>query len=77
MLSDDVEMLMCHCRNSLHANGELLGAMTRIKKDVEELAQLSHNSVSTPCPAFQPCRVCQISSSSVCGTVPCTIARHA
>lgn len=36
MLSDDVEMLMCHCRNSLSANGELLGAITRIKTALAE-----------------------------------------
>ena len=39
MLSDDVEMLMCHCRNSLSANGELLGAMTRVKNTLESFQQ--------------------------------------
>lgn len=43
MLADDIEMLMCHCRNSLSANGELLGAMTRIKNFVDEAQKTPTN----------------------------------
>ena len=68
MLSDDVEMLMCHCRNSLSANGELLGAMTRIKSALESCQQSGEAPVQqtngaepteiTPDYSNHPCVVC-------------------
>ena len=39
MISDDIKLLMGHCKCSLSANGDLLGAMMRIKKFVEESIQ--------------------------------------
>lgn len=52
----------------------LLAKIAALELAVKNLT--AHNSAIVPCPAFQACHVCQISSSSVCGTVPCTITRH-
>jgi hypothetical protein len=48
MLQDDIKMMMCHCRNSLNASGELLAAMTRIK-DFVEVQNTAYNPSSLTC----------------------------
>jgi len=46
MLSDDMEMLMSHSRNCLHAGGELLAAATRIKTALVEAQKTPTNTAS-------------------------------